>query len=355
VFGCIHCFLAGWAVDRYGPKGTALSIGLFTGLSLLLTSQTSALWQLFITYSLLFSVVGAVYTTIMSTVSRWFDKNRGLALGLAGSGVGMGSIVIAPFAAYLIAHYGWRMAYIIMGVIAWVIIIPLSGILKKSPYDFGAEPGGAESASGEGGTALPGSEGNSHATALTLRGASGTRSFWFFGCAWFLNAFCYFMVMIHLVPYATDMGISAMDAATALSLAGAGLIAGRLLTGRFSDSIGSKKTAVTCALLVVISMIWLIRSRDLFSLYVFGVVFGFFNGGLDTAMAALVGDIFGIQNIGVIMGTLQINWGIGVIVGPAVGGIVFDAGNSYFAAFLAGALAMLAASIFVALTRRERL
>ena len=69
MFGGVNCFLAVWAVDRYGPRWTALFIGIFTGLSLLLTSQTSALWQLFITYSLLFSVAGAVYTTIMSTVS----------------------------------------------------------------------------------------------------------------------------------------------------------------------------------------------------------------------------------------------------------------------------------------------
>lgn len=155
------------------------------------------------------------------------------------------------------------------------------------------------------------------------------------------------------MPHATDIGIPAMEAATVLSLIGASFIAGRLLMGRVSDSIGSKKTAITCALLVAIAMIWLIWSQDLLMFYIFRVVFGFSSGGLDTSLAALIGDIFGMHNIGIIMGTLQVTWGIGMIIGPAIGGVVFDVSNSYFMAFLAGALAMLAVSLLLALTRRE--
>lgn len=142
VFGSAISIIGGWAVDRYGPRIIAFLIGLFAGLSLLLTSQTNALWQLFITYSFLFCVIGAVYTVMMSTVSRWFDKNRGLALGIAGSGIGLGIVAIAPFATYLISSFGWRKAYLIMGLIAWLIIIPLSRLLRKNPYGIGAEPNG---------------------------------------------------------------------------------------------------------------------------------------------------------------------------------------------------------------------
>jgi len=83
VFGSAISLVAGWSLDRFGPRIITLFMGFFVGLSLLLTSQTHALWQLFITYSLLFCVIGAVYTTTVGTVSRWFDKNRGLALGIA--------------------------------------------------------------------------------------------------------------------------------------------------------------------------------------------------------------------------------------------------------------------------------
>jgi len=123
VFG----ILGGWALDRYGPRIIVLFTGLFTGLSLLLTSQASFPWQLFISYGLVLAIgVGPAYIVIMSTISRWFDKKRGLALGIVGSGTGLGTLLVAPFATYLISSLGWRMAYIIMGSIAWVVVIPLS-------------------------------------------------------------------------------------------------------------------------------------------------------------------------------------------------------------------------------------
>ena len=87
--------------------------------------------------------------------------------------------------------------------------------------------------------------------------------------------------------------------------------------------------------------------------YVFGVVFGFSTGGLNTTTTALISDTFGMRNIGIIMGALQVNWGIGMIIGPAVGGIVFDVANSYFLAFLMGVLAMLVIAILIAMTRLE--
>ena len=87
--------------------------------------------------------------------------------------------------------------------------------------------------------------------------------------------------------------------------------------------------------------------------YVFAVIYGFGYGGLDTPVAALLGDVFGLRNLGMIMGTLVIGWGIGAAVGPAVGGFLFDVNGSYSIAFLIGALAMMVAAFFVALIRRK--
>ncbi len=354
LFGAIMSFVGGWAVDRYGPRLTALLAGIFTGLSLLLTSQTNAYWQLFITYSLLFSVIGVVYTMITSTVSRWFDKNRGIALGIAGSGIGLGTVVIAPLATYFISNFGWRMAYIIMGLIAWLIIVPLSLLLRKKGSESEDKRYTAQLNSDDAGIAQPKNKGSIHLTDFSLREASRTRSFWLIGSIWLLNAFCYFLAVIHVVPYATDTGITTIEAATILSLIGASYIIGRIVIGRVSDGIGRKQAAITCALLAALAMIWLIWSQNLLMLYIFGVIFGFANGGLDTSIVALVGDIFGTHKIGIIMGTLQVSWGIGVLAGPAIGGLIFDASNSYFIAFLAGALAMFAIALFVALTRPEK-
>ena len=354
LFGCVFGILGGWALDRYGPRVVALFMGLFTGLSLLLTSQTNAPWQLFITYGLLLPLgTGAAYMVIMATASRWFDKKRGLALGIASSGAGLGTLLMAPFATYLIANVGWRMAYIVVGLIAWLVMIPLSRLLRKDPAEIGALPDGMKSTSSETEMEEERREDSPQLAGFSLLQASKTGSFWLLGAIWLLYSFCYLLVLTHIVPHATDIGIPAMEAAFILSLIGGSNIAGRLLMGRVSDSIGRKATAVICALLVSGTMIWLIWSQNLCMLYLFGIVFGFSIGGLDPAVTALIGDIFGLRSIGIIMGILNVAFGIGAAIGPAVGGFVFDASKSYSTAFLAGALAMLITALLIVLIKQE--
>jgi MFS transporter, OFA family, oxalate/formate antiporter len=353
VFGATIAFFGGWAADRYGPKIIILLIGAFSGLSLLLTSQTNAIWQLFLTYSLLFSAIGANYTVLASTVSRWFDKNRGLALGLAGSGVGLGVVVIAPLATYLISDFGWRLAYIIIGSIIWLIVIPLSLTLKLKSVNSLVRSAARTADSRTISVAKQADASKKYSEGTSLQEAIGTRNFWLMASAWFLHSFCYFLVLIHIVPHATDIGILPMEAATVLILLGAVFIAGRILMGRITDIIGSNKTAIICALIMALAMIWLILSKDLFMLYIFGAVFGFACGGLDTSIAALVGNTFGTGKIGTIMGTLQASWGLGMIIGPAVAGLIFDINSSYFLALVLGTAAMLMVPVLVALIRRD--
>lgn len=350
VLTCVFAILGGWASDRYGPRIVILLMGLFTGFSLLLTSQTNSSWQLFLTYSLLLSIgTGAIFAVTMSTISRWFDKKRGFALGIASSGAGLGIVVVTPFAAYLISNLGWRMSFIVMGLIALLIVIPLSRLLRNDPYEIGALPDGAKSNSTEMGVKKP----KNKQASLSLPQVSQTRSFWLFGSIWLLYASCLFLVLTHFVPHATDMGVSAMTAAAVLSLMGGASIAGRVLIGRVSDSIGRKTSAIICSLLQVGAMVWLIWSQELWMLYLFALVYGFAYGGLTPPVTALIGDAFGLRNIGLILGVLEVGWGIGAAIGPAIGGLIFDVSNSYSIAFLIGAAAMLIVTLLIPLIRRE--
>jgi len=354
ILAAVFAVLGGYVLDRYGPRIVVLLMGVFTGLSLLLTSQTSSPWQLFLGYSLLLAIgTGAAYTVAVSTTSRWFDKKRGFALGITGSGAGVGTLFIAPFATYLISSVGWRMAYIIMGLIAWLIVIPLSRLLKKTPSEIEALPDGAKSPPGGLGIEEKRGEGSTQLPGFSLIQASRTSSFWLFGSIWLLYSFSYLLVLTHVVPHAMDNGIPALEAATVLSLMAGSNIAGKLLIGRISDSTGRKVMAIICALLLAGAMIWLNCSHDLWMFYLFGIVCGFSFGGLDPSLTALIGDTFGLRSIGMIIGTLNIGWGVGAAVGPAVGGLIFDVSKSYFVAFLTGALAMLALALLVALIRRE--
>jgi len=342
-------FFAGRALDKYGPRIVILLMGLFTGFSLLLTSQTSLLWQLFITYSLLLSMgTGALYVVPTSTISRWFDKKRGLALGIAGSGAGLGVVIFAPFATYLISSLDWRMAYFVIGLIAWLIVIPLSRLLRKDPREIGALPDGAKSHSGN-----INEEDSLRPADLSLSQVFGTRSFWFLLFIWLFFASNLFLVFTHLVPHATDIGFSAATGAAVLSLLGGSSIVGRVLMGIASDRIGRKLVGIISALLQAGAMVWLIWAQDLWMLYLIASVYGFAFGSFSSTMGALIGDTFELANIGAIFGVLEISFGIGAATGSAIGGLIFDISNSYSLAFLLEAAAILATTLLIALIRRE--
>jgi len=345
----VSAVLAGWALDKYGPRIVILSMGLFTGLSLLLTSQTNSPWQLFITYSLLLAMgTGALYVVPTSTVSRWFDKKRGLALGIAGSGSGLGMVIMAPFATYLIYNFDWRMAYIVIGLITWFMVIPLSRLLKREPREIGALPDGLSHSKD-----IANRDESIQPVDSSLLQVFRTRSFWLVIFIWLFFASSLFLIFTHLVPHATDIGFSAGDAATVLSLMGGVGIAGKVLMGVASDRIGRKLTAIICALLQAGAMVWLIWSQDLWMLYLFALVYGFAYSGFGSSMGALIGDTFGLGKIGAIFGVLEIGFGIGAAIGSTVGGIIFDVSNSYSVAFLMGAIAMLITALLIVLVRRE--
>jgi MFS family permease len=350
LLGGAYSFFAGRALDRYGPRVALLAMGLFVGLSLVLTSWTNALWQLFFTYSLLLAMgTGPVYVVPMSAVSRWFDKKRGLALGLSSMGVGLGTMAMAPFAAYLITNYSWRTAYLIIGLIAWGVVLPLSLLLKRDPSEVGALPDGARARAGEPRTEASSLQPNRASVRAVLR----TRSFRLLALLWFLFAFNIFLVITHLVPHITDIGFTPAQAAFVLSLVGMASIFGRLLMGVVSDRLGRRKAVATCTLIISVCMVWLIYAQDFSSLYLFALVYGFFYSGFGTTSAALVGDTFEVGNIGTVFGLLEIGFGVGAGLGPAIGGLVFDARQDYSIAFMIGALVMLVATVLVTLVRRE--
>lgn len=351
----VFAILGGWALDRYGPRIVVLSMGIITGLGLLLTSQASAVWQLYISYSLLLSLgTSAMYVVAISTVSKWFNKQRGLALGIASSGSGLGAAVVSPFVTYLISSYGWQTAYAIIGVIVFLILIPLSRLLKKEPFEIGVLPDGIKSDQIHKRHPSMQSEDNiaSH-TGLSLSRAVKTRSFWLISVTQFFYASGFFLVSTHIVPHATDKGISAIEASTILSVMGATCIMGRIIIGTISDRVGSKVTVVFCSAIHAVALMLLLWVRDLWMLYIFSVMFGLAWGGIVPTMGVLIGNTFGLGEIGSILGVIDVGFGIGAAVGPIVGGLIFDINHSYFLAFLLGAVIMVMGIFLITLVRKE--
>ena len=339
-------FIGGWALDRYGPRVVLFVMGLITGLSLVLTSRTGAAWQVFITYSVLLAIgMGPVYVVATSTVSRWFNKKRGLAVGIAGSGEGLGTITMAPLSNFLISRFNWKTAYLILGLITWAVVIPFSRLLKKEPKEIGALPDGVKTEEGE--VTGVDADANAQQSGMSLAETLKTRGFWAVAGIWFFFSFCMSMLLTHIVPHVTDIGISATEGAIIISIMGAARVCGMIGLGIIADRTGRKRVAVISTLVQAGAMVWLLWAQELWVFYVFAIIYGLGNGGLFSGVTSLLGDTFGLDHLGSILGLLEIGWGIGAGIGPLIGGYIYDTSSSYSLAFILGAGSMAAITFLV--------
>lgn len=338
----VVAILGGWASDKYGPKRVVLAMGAITGLSLLLTGRVESTWQLYFTYSFLLALgTGSAYTIVMSAGSRWFLRNRATVLGIIGAGGGLGTMLLAPVTAWLISVYDWRSAYLALGIVAWVVIIPSALLLKKDPQEIGAQPDGGPIST----TSGPAEPADTEEFSLT--GFLKSRSFWLFFIIWLAYSFCLHMVMTHIVPRAEDLGIAPVQAAAILSVLTAVGIPSRILIGRVSDRINKRIIGIALALLHTVAMLWLMSCTQLWMFFLFAVIYGLAYGGLDPPVIALIAEIFGLRRIGVIIGILGVGWGLGAAMGSYLSGLIFDLTGSYQFAFLSGALIMVLAAICI--------
>ena len=345
----LFSIIGGRFSDKYGPKVVVMVLGTISGLSLVLTSKVESPWQLFLTYSVLLSLgAGAMYIIVMSTGSRWFLKKRATALGIIGAGANLGTVIIAPVCAWIIHTYHWRSAYMIMGIVAWLIILPTALLLKKGPSEIGANI--------DGDPVLKETE-PANTTAVgefSLREALKTRNFWLFFLIWFSYSFCLHMVISHMVPRVQDTGMTPIRAAATLSLMQAVAIPSRLLAGFIADKVDKRTIAIFFALLITLAMFWLVAADMAWMFYLFAVIFGLSYGGIDPPVIALVGDVFGLRKVGEIMGILMISWGLGSATGPYIGGLIFDFTGSYQLAFISGGLIMALAAIFMSRVHTDK-
>jgi MFS family permease len=343
IVGGLSGIVMGRLSDRYGPKITVGVNGFLVGLGMVLCSQISALWQLYVFSGLLIGVgMGVSFAPIMATTSRWFDKRRGLALGIVASGIGIGTLVMSPVITYFISVYNWRSAYLIVGFIAWIILISAAFMLKSSPAENNARSYDENSKK----------EANLNEDWGALE-ATRTRSFWlvlFSNSLWNL---CLQMIMSHIYPYTeTDIGTSPMVAAGVLSLIGVGSIFGRIAVGVASDRIETKRVWLFCLVCQVATMLWLTEAKNVWMLYVFAPLFGFSYGGLVPLIPAIDVEFFGTKNLGAIIGLIGIGSTISGALGPFLGAYIFDLTGSYNLAFLLGVIATVAATILAIPTKK---
>lgn len=354
--------LLGKLMDRTGPR-TVMELGvILMGAGLLLAPLTTQPWHLYLTIGVLVGS-GSVclgYSGQSLYLPNWFVKRRGLAVGIAFAGVGLGSITLLPAVQLVIDQAGWRSASTMMGILLLAVLAPLNLLLRKRPEDLGLQPDG----DGQAGPAVAAPPSNVvdpawAAVDWTLGRALRTARFWWLSLGYFCGLYVWYAVQVHQTKYLVEIGFSATSAAWALGLVSLFGIPGQIALGHLSDRIGREWIwTISCLGFAICFavLIMLQHTPTLVLVYVMVIVQGFLGYGLTSIMGAVVAEIFQGRNFGTIFGTVMFVALMGGAAGPWVTGILHDVYGDYALAFWIGiALSLLsAAAIWIAAPRKVR-
>jgi MFS transporter, OFA family, oxalate/formate antiporter len=329
--------LLGWLADRFSAGRLLALCGLLIGVGLILSSRVQTLWQLFLSFGLIVAVgLQGAFGIAAALVSRWFKQNRGLALGVMASGSGLGVFLIVPLCERLINAYDWSVTFIIAGCVAGILIIALSFLLRPAPRSLPAGESKSDRVSRiNAGRTTPDS-------GMSLKRAVTNRIFIAIMVAYALFAFSVQIILIHLVNYATDTGISPLVATTFVSVIGIVSIAGRLSSGVIAEKIGAHETLMLARGLLVIAFVCLMLIKSLWGFYLFAALFGIAFGGEVVASTVFTSVYFGTKSMAALINFYGFFIGIGGALGAWVAGKIFDNTQSYHWAFITGAAVALA-------------
>jgi len=320
--------IAGRISDKFGPRLLVTITGIAIGLAFLCMSQVNALWQIYLIWGLFGSIaLGCCIVPINSTIPKWFVKNRGLAISLSVTGLGLGGIIWPLLSQALIDAFNWRDSYIIIGAIAFFLITISAQFLKISPQLIVQNPSGLSSNSIVEQTA------SLQDKSLSFRQALGTGRFWVFGIMLFLHNFCIMVVIIHIVPHSIDLGLSPGLAAGVLSTFLGVTLLTKLCIGFFIDRFGSIKILVVNMTIGLISFIILPFADSAGALYFFAVLLGL-TGGMTGLQTLVTADLFGIKSIGAVLAGITLFNTVGGSISPVFAGLVFDNTGTYMTAFI---------------------
>ncbi|MFB3814882.1 MAG: OFA family MFS transporter [Terriglobales bacterium] len=337
---------AGRIQDKKGPFVCSLIGGVLVSLGFFLCAYTTSLTYLFIC----FGVIGGLgngfgYATPIPVMAKWFPDRRGLAVGLAVAGYGGGSAIFGPLAQMkLIPAYGVFTTFQILGVIFFVMTMIGAFLLKNPPAGY--KPAGWAPA--------PAAKAAATTYEFTPTETLKTPTFYFMWVAYALGCSAGLMVISQLVPFAKSAGISAAALQTmGLVVGAAGNASGRILSGWMSDALGRLNVL---RLMIAISMVAMpilyAVGGSVALLYILVFVVYWCYGTQLSVNASTASDFWGTKNAGINYGMLFTSWGVAGIIGPRIGGVLYDKYHNYQAAFYTAAVLAAVALVAELLARR---
>jgi MFS family permease len=327
--GPLFGFIAGWLIDRYGPKKLMMAGVLMMGTALIGLSFADSLGLFYLFY--VFNALGYVCggpLPCQVLISRWFDKNRGKAMGIAYLGIGAGGAIVPLIAAGLEKHYGWHNSLAALGVLVVVIAFPMVFFIR--------------------GASVKSSHPERPVTAVPIKNILTNRNFYLLG----IGSMCAIGVVggvnQHLKLYLRDLNFSQSQAAHIISLVLLSSLAGRVLMGWLADLFRRKYVMILIYLIVASAIPLLLLPDFPGRIYIFAVIFGIGLGGDYMIIPLMAGDLFGIRTLGRTMGIILVADGVAESLFPMLLAVLYnDAAKSYAVGFVVLICVALAGSLIV--------
>ncbi|THF55054.1 MFS transporter [Ollibium composti] len=323
-------FAWGAVTDRFGARIVVLTGAVLLGLALVLASQAHSLLAFQLGYGVLVGIAASTFfAPMIALTTAWFDRQRSLAVSLVSAGMGVAPMTVSPFARWLITAYDWRTAMLVIGIGAWVLLLPTALLVRQPPQTAGDVPAGGEIA-GE--------------PDMTVWQALRSPQFLVLGLTFFACCAAHSGPIFHMVSYAMLCGVAPMAAVTIYSVEGLAGLGGRILFGVAGDRLGAKPVLVAGLLIQAAVIPAYLLAGGLGQFYGLAVIFGATYGGTMPLYAVLAREYFGPRIMGTVFGAATMLSALGMSFGPLAGGMIYDAYASYSWLFIGSALVGLGAA-----------
>ena len=335
--------IAGGFSDKFGTRPVLIVGILIAGGSLLLSFFIQNLWHYFLFTGVMAGTGrAAIATPVQAFIQRNLNRHRGLATGLAGSGTGLGILILAPLTGFFISNHGWRLSYLYLGVIFFVFAVPAALSLKPQRQSMTGGDGSKQSPARqeEPDPILP-------EASMGMREILKRRPFWMIISSHATDCMCHSVLIVHLVPIAIEAGIPHLQAAGLVGVMGLGTLIGRISMGVLSDRIGSKWalfTTLTTQTLAVPFLFWI---DSTYAFYAVALVVGVGMGGHGTMYPVVTREYYGPKKIGLLFGAFITGASSGMATGGFMGGLLHDLSGNYTLSILFSFLTGVASLFFV--------
>jgi MFS family permease len=327
----------GSIIHTYSVRRLLLLGGLIHGFGLYMTSTITTVEAFYLWYGFIASLGRSVFFIATATlITRWFEKRRGMAMGLTMSGSGLGPFIFSPLVTWVIVRWDWQTAFVALSLTITAVLLLTCLFMRDYPHDMGLAPYGVDP------TVVPPPQDTPLAATSRPDGAIGKlwddilrmENFWTLSLISFFCCVCHSIPLVHIVGFAQTAGLSAFASAWVLALMALSSVAGRIFWGMFSDRHGSRLTLMMTLFIQGTLMLWLVNTQDPVIFFLYAIVWGFGYGGVATQYSVVAREMYGSRLFGPGYSGQMFFSMAGMALGGFLGGYLFDISNSYVTAWL---------------------